>query len=102
MIGHQAAQAWLQRALQTGRVAHAYLITGPRAVLSGATSGAERAWSTIADAAISVTAAIAASMSGRASKRFIGVGSGAGSDSSCSATGDAAANGGRSVTLEWA
>ena len=32
MIGHEAAQAWLQRALQTGRIAHAYLITGPRSV----------------------------------------------------------------------
>ena len=32
MIGHEAAQAWLQRALQTGRLAHAYLITGPRSV----------------------------------------------------------------------
>ena len=32
MIGHEAAQAWLRRALQTNRLAHAYLITGPRAV----------------------------------------------------------------------
>ena len=32
MIGHDAALAWLQRALQTGRLAHAYLITGPRSV----------------------------------------------------------------------
>ena len=32
MIGHQAAQAWLRRALQTGHMAHAYLITGPRSV----------------------------------------------------------------------
>ena len=32
MIGHEAAQAWLRRALQTNRFAHAYLITGPRSV----------------------------------------------------------------------
>ncbi|MBV9578335.1 MAG: DNA polymerase III subunit delta' [Chloroflexi bacterium] len=32
MIGHAAAQAWLRRALETDRLAHAYLITGPRAV----------------------------------------------------------------------
>jgi len=32
VIGHEAAQAWLRRALQTERLAHAYLITGPRAV----------------------------------------------------------------------
>ena len=32
MIGHEAAQGWLQRALQTDRLAHAYLITGPRSV----------------------------------------------------------------------
>ena len=32
MIGHEAAQSWLRRALQTDRFAHAYLITGPRAV----------------------------------------------------------------------
>lgn len=32
MIGHGAAQAWLQRALRTERLAHAYLITGPRSV----------------------------------------------------------------------
>ena len=32
MIGHQAAQGWLRRSLQTDRFAHAYLITGPRAV----------------------------------------------------------------------
>ena len=32
MIGHEAAQGWLRRALQTDRLAHAYLITGPRAV----------------------------------------------------------------------
>jgi DNA polymerase-3 subunit delta' len=32
VIGHQAAQAWLQRALRTGQMAHAYLITGPRSV----------------------------------------------------------------------
>ena len=32
MIGHEAAQAWLQRALRTDRLAHAYLITGPRSV----------------------------------------------------------------------
>ncbi len=32
MIGHEAAQAWLRRALQAERLAHAYLITGPRAV----------------------------------------------------------------------
>jgi DNA polymerase III subunit delta' len=32
VIGHEAAQAWLQRALQMDRLAHAYLITGPRSV----------------------------------------------------------------------
>jgi DNA polymerase-3 subunit delta' len=32
VIGHEAAQAWLRRALQSERLAHAYLITGPRAV----------------------------------------------------------------------
>jgi DNA polymerase III subunit delta' len=32
VIGHEAAQAWLQRAVQTDRLAHAYLITGPRSV----------------------------------------------------------------------
>lgn len=32
MIGHEAALAWLHRALETGRLAHAYLITGPRSV----------------------------------------------------------------------
>ena len=32
MIGHVAAQAWLHRALEGGRLAHAYLITGPRSV----------------------------------------------------------------------
>lgn len=32
MIGHEAAQAWLRRAVQTDRLAHAYLITGPRSV----------------------------------------------------------------------
>jgi DNA polymerase-3 subunit delta' len=32
VIGHQAALAWLRRALATGRLAHAYLITGPRSV----------------------------------------------------------------------
>jgi DNA polymerase-3 subunit delta' len=32
VIGHEAAQAWLRRALQTDRFAHAYLITGPRSV----------------------------------------------------------------------
>jgi DNA polymerase III subunit delta' len=32
LIGHQDALAWLRRALQTGRFAHAYLITGPRSV----------------------------------------------------------------------
>ena len=32
MIGHEAAEAWLRRALQTDRLAHAYLITGPRSV----------------------------------------------------------------------
>jgi DNA polymerase III subunit delta' len=32
VIGHEAAQAWLRRALETGRLAHAYLITGPRSV----------------------------------------------------------------------
>lgn len=32
LIGHGDALAWLHRALHTGRLAHAYLITGPRAV----------------------------------------------------------------------
>jgi DNA polymerase-3 subunit delta' len=32
VIGHEAAQAWLRRALQTDHLAHAYLITGPRSV----------------------------------------------------------------------
>jgi DNA polymerase III subunit delta' len=32
VIGHDAALAWLQRALQSGHLAHAYLITGPRSV----------------------------------------------------------------------
>jgi DNA polymerase-3 subunit delta' len=32
VIGHEAALAWLRRALATGRLAHAYLITGPRSV----------------------------------------------------------------------
>jgi DNA polymerase III subunit delta' len=32
VIGHAAAQAWLQRALHAERLAHAYLITGPRTV----------------------------------------------------------------------
>ena len=32
LIGHADALAWLRRALQTGRLAHAYLITGPRSV----------------------------------------------------------------------
>ena len=32
LIGHEDALAWLRRALQTDRVAHAYLITGPRSV----------------------------------------------------------------------
>jgi DNA polymerase-3 subunit delta' len=32
LIGHGDALAWLRRALQTGRFAHAYLITGPRSV----------------------------------------------------------------------
>jgi DNA polymerase-3 subunit delta' len=32
VIGHEAARAWLLRALQTDRFAHAYLITGPRSV----------------------------------------------------------------------
>jgi DNA polymerase-3 subunit delta' len=32
VIGHEAALAWLRRALETGRLAHAYLITGPRSV----------------------------------------------------------------------
>jgi DNA polymerase-3 subunit delta' len=32
VIGHEAAEAWLRRALQTNRLAHAYLITGPRSV----------------------------------------------------------------------
>jgi DNA polymerase-3 subunit delta' len=32
LIGHRDALAWLRHALQTGRYAHAYLITGPRSV----------------------------------------------------------------------
>jgi DNA polymerase-3 subunit delta' len=32
VIGHEEAQAWLGRALATERLAHAYLITGPRSV----------------------------------------------------------------------
>ncbi len=32
LIGHDDALAWLRRALQTGRLAHAYLLTGPRSV----------------------------------------------------------------------
>ncbi|HET6319327.1 MAG TPA: hypothetical protein VFG86_22960 [Chloroflexota bacterium] len=32
MIGHADAAAWLRRALATERLAHAYLITGPRSV----------------------------------------------------------------------
>jgi DNA polymerase-3 subunit delta' len=32
VIGHEAALAWLHRALETQRLAHAYLITGPRSV----------------------------------------------------------------------
>jgi DNA polymerase III subunit delta' len=32
LIGHEDALAWLRRALQTDRLAHAYLITGPRSV----------------------------------------------------------------------
>jgi DNA polymerase-3 subunit delta' len=32
LIGHADAQAWLRRALATNRLAHAYLITGPRSV----------------------------------------------------------------------
>jgi DNA polymerase III subunit delta' len=32
MIGHTAAREWLGRALLTDRLAHAYLITGPRSV----------------------------------------------------------------------
>jgi DNA polymerase III subunit delta' len=32
LIGHDAALAWLRRAVATGRLAHAYLITGPRSV----------------------------------------------------------------------
>ncbi len=32
LIGNEEAQAWLRRALHSGRVAHAYLITGPRSV----------------------------------------------------------------------
>jgi DNA polymerase-3 subunit delta' len=32
VIGHEAALAWLRRALRTGHMAHAYLITGPRSV----------------------------------------------------------------------
>jgi DNA polymerase III subunit delta' len=32
LIGHEEALAWLRRALESGRLAHAYLITGPRSV----------------------------------------------------------------------
>ncbi|HEX8967458.1 MAG TPA: DNA polymerase III subunit delta', partial [Chloroflexota bacterium] len=32
MIGHEAALEWLRRSLVTGRLAHAYLLTGPRSV----------------------------------------------------------------------
>jgi DNA polymerase-3 subunit delta' len=32
LIGHEDALAWLRRALATDRLAHAYLITGPRSV----------------------------------------------------------------------
>lgn len=32
LVGHESALAWLRRALATDRLAHAYLITGPRAV----------------------------------------------------------------------
>jgi DNA polymerase-3 subunit delta' len=32
LIGHGAALAWLRRALATDRLAHAYLITGPKSV----------------------------------------------------------------------
>src|SRR3954447_21771955 len=32
LIGHADALAWLRRALASGRLAHAYLITGPRGV----------------------------------------------------------------------
>jgi len=32
LIGHGDALAWLHRALETGRFAHAYLITGPKSV----------------------------------------------------------------------
>jgi DNA polymerase-3 subunit delta' len=32
LIGHTAALAWLRRALTTDRLAHAYLITGPKSV----------------------------------------------------------------------
>jgi DNA polymerase III subunit delta' len=32
LIGHDAALAWLRRAVATGHLAHAYLITGPRSV----------------------------------------------------------------------
>jgi DNA polymerase III subunit delta' len=32
VIGQEAAQAWLRRAVETDRLAHAYLITGPRFV----------------------------------------------------------------------
>ncbi|TME92198.1 MAG: DNA polymerase III subunit [Chloroflexi bacterium] len=32
LIGNDEARAWLGRALQSGRLAHAYLITGPRSV----------------------------------------------------------------------
>jgi DNA polymerase-3 subunit delta' len=32
LIGHTDAQAWLRRALETGKLAHAYLVTGPRSV----------------------------------------------------------------------
>jgi DNA polymerase-3 subunit delta' len=32
LIGHSEAQAWLRRALATKRLAHAYLLTGPKSV----------------------------------------------------------------------
>jgi len=32
LIGHTDAQAWLHRAVSSGRLAHAYLLTGPRGV----------------------------------------------------------------------
>jgi DNA polymerase-3 subunit delta' len=32
VIGNDSAQRWLKRALRTGQLAHAYLITGPRSV----------------------------------------------------------------------